>query len=100
MGAKRNRSSAANLWNEPEVPHKGWTEVGQIDMREQGARDASEYATCGMCGQAGVRHVHEIRHVAYGRTLRVGRICAGSLTKDYTSNPVALADLGPIGNRQ
>ena len=37
-------------WDRPGVPHKGWTEVGCIDIREDAFDDEDiEYEICEMC---------------------------------------------------
>lgn len=37
-------------WDRPGVPHKGWTEVGCIDIREDAFDDENiEYEICEMC---------------------------------------------------
>jgi hypothetical protein len=38
-----------NYWNLPGVPHKGWTLVDVIDVREDGADEwEADYETCMM----------------------------------------------------
>lgn len=83
MKQQKNRGPTLNLWNVPGVPQKAWSEIGNFDMREEGARDRSEYATCDMCGQTGVRHLRELKHADYHRTLKVGRTCASKLVELY-----------------
>src|SRR4051812_12109458 len=89
MTRKKSRSAAPNLWNQPDVPHKGWTEIGQIDVRDQGAMHPSEYATCGMCGQIGVRYVRGMKHPRYPMILWVGRVCASKLVDRYVRSAEA-----------
>lgn len=66
---------AANLWNQPGIPHKGWHCVGIEDLEEASA-------TCEMCGKERIRYVHGMEHPD-GLSLNVGCICAGKMTGDY-----------------
>jgi hypothetical protein len=68
------------LWNKPGVPHTDWRQVDQTDLREQGARDETEYATCEMCARPGIRFVCEMVHSDHPIPLKVGRGCAAKMT--------------------
>jgi hypothetical protein len=64
-------------WDQPGVPHKGWSFV---DMED--AHTAS--STCEMCSNERVRYVHLMSHPQY-QSLRVGRVCAEKMQDDYVA---------------
>jgi hypothetical protein len=71
-------SSSVNLWNQPEVPHKGWQFVNVIDTET-----AEE--TCEMCGNERIRYVHIMAHPNYSGPLNVGCVCAEKMADDYVN---------------
>jgi hypothetical protein len=71
-------SSSVNLWNQPEVPHKGWKFVNVIDTET-----AEE--TCEMCGNERIRYVHIMSHPNYSGSLNVGCVCAEKMADDYVN---------------
>jgi len=64
-----------NLWNNPDIPHKGWTEDTVIDMDEA-------VHTCEMCGKEEIRFIHVMAHPAHPK-LQVGCVCAEKMANDY-----------------
>jgi hypothetical protein len=74
------------LSSEPGVPHKGWQEIGVIDLRQEQGAFYGEYEDCEFCGHEQIRFVHLLEHSSYPEVLRVGCICACDLTEDY-KNP-------------
>jgi len=72
------KNKMPNLWDQPEVPHKGWQWVNTEDLEE-----ASE--TCQMCGHENIRYVHYMQHQDYSDTLGVGCVCAEKMSGDYTN---------------
>jgi hypothetical protein len=52
-----------NLWNKPDIPHKGWTCSDVFDVRANDEPpDEVNYETCEMCGNERIRFVHLMRH--------------------------------------
>ena len=46
-------------WDNPGIPHKGWTLVGCVDLGEGVyGDDEIEYETCEMCHNEKIRYVH------------------------------------------
>lgn len=73
-----------NLWKQKDIPHKGWTLIDVIDVREDNQpEDETEYESCMMCGNERIRYVHIVEHKLYEETLRVGCVCAEKITSDY-----------------
>lgn len=73
-----------NLWKQTDIPHKGWTLIDVIDVREDNqSEDETEYESCMMCGNERIRYVHIVEHPQYEETLRVGCVCAEKMTSDY-----------------
>lgn len=72
-----------NLWNLPGVPHKGWTEINAIDLRED---YGDEYVPeiCEMCDRGGLRYVYFMSHPGFEDLLGVGSTCAAKMQQDYT----------------
>lgn len=64
-----------NLWDQPGVPHKGWTCEGVSDLE---APDG----TCEMCGREEVRYIHHMVHPDYPGGLDVGCVCAEKMEED------------------
>lgn len=57
----------ANYWKLEGIPHKGWTYVDIIDVREDGRYEwETEYETCMMCGNEKIRYVHIVEHKEVG----------------------------------
>lgn len=75
-------------WDRPGVPHKGWIEVGCIDIREDEYDDSDvKYETCEMCHNERIRYVHILKHPEYDGVIRVGCVCACKMTEDYDAAP-------------
>jgi hypothetical protein len=74
-------ASGSGKWSKPGVPHKGWKNVGEVDLREED-RDA-ELEVCEMCEAREIRYVHIMEHPKYPSELRCGVVCAGKLAEDY-----------------
>ena len=73
-----------SLWNQINLPHKGWRCVAASDLRfEQGDNYTPE--VCQMCGQENLRYVHVMEHDEYEPRLRVGCVCAEKMEGDYTN---------------
>src|SRR3954453_190695 len=90
MNGKTGRHGGTSLWSTPGVPHKAWREVGRADVRDLGARDLSEYATCDMCGRNGIRFLRQMVHTDYPTVLHVGRGCAAKMAQPKLENAVAI----------
>jgi hypothetical protein len=74
----------ANFWKQQGVPHKGWTLVDVIDVREDGQPEwETDYETCMMCGNEKIRYVHIVEHPEIEEEFRVGCTCAEKMTSDY-----------------
>lgn len=71
-------SSSVNLWNQPEVPHKGWQFVNVIDTE-------TTEEVCEMCGKEHIRYVHTMAHPNYSGLLNVGCVCAEKMADDYVN---------------
>lgn len=67
---------AENLWNIPGVPHRGWVCTACFDTGEPAH-------TCEMCGQEGVRYVHDMAHPDYPFEYKVGCVCAEKMATGY-----------------
>lgn len=79
-----------NLWKHKDIPHKGWSLLDVIDVREDNQpEDKTEYESCMMCGNEKIRYVHIVEHFEVNETLRVGCVCAEKMTNDY-HNPKRL----------
>ena len=63
------------LWNDPSVPHRGWTCVEVIDNEEQ-------TFLCRMCAKMRVRYIHCMEHPNFPEIIKVGCICAGYMEGD------------------
>lgn len=76
-------------WDQPNIPHKGWTEIDVIDLADDTDLDEDiEYETCDMCGNEKIRFVHVLIHPEYSGEIHVGCDCAAKMTDDYF-NPEA-----------
>jgi hypothetical protein len=71
------------LWNDPGVPHKGWTCESTDDLRDDDP-DA-ELATCEMCKVQQIRYVHRMSHPDFIGELEVGCVCAEKMEEDYVN---------------
>jgi len=60
-----------NLWDDPNVPKKGWICVDVIDLGQP-------FGECGMCGKEDIRYVHIMRHEKH-QSIGAGCICAGKM---------------------
>jgi len=67
-----------NQWNQPDVPHKGWSCVAVHD------NETAEHK-CEMCGQEDIRYEHEMEHIEYPQRLIVGCVCAEKMENDYVN---------------
>jgi hypothetical protein len=77
----------SNRWNIPNIPHKGWTLIEVIDIREDGqTEDETDYETCMMCNNEKIRYVHILSHPEVNEDFKVGCICAEKLTEDYVTS--------------
>jgi len=78
----------ANFWKQSGVPHRGWSLLDVIDVREDGQREEdTDYETCMMCGNEKIRYVHLVEHPEIDEEFRVGCVCAENMTNDYV-NPL------------
>lgn len=68
--------AAGGRWDQPGVPHKGWTCSAMEDLGEP-------THLCEMCQRALVRYVHYMDHPDYAERLGVGCICAGHMEENY-----------------
>ncbi len=74
----------SNRWKLPNIPHKGWTIVDVIDIREDGqSEDETDYQTCMMCNHDRIRYVHIVSHPEVENDFLVGCVCAEKMTGDY-----------------
>jgi hypothetical protein len=75
-------------WDNPGVPHKGWTLICVEDLGEDVSGDEEiEYETCEMCHNERIRYVHILTHPEYPGEIRVGCDCACKMTEDYETSP-------------
>lgn len=75
-------------WDNPGIPHKGWTLVDCIDIAEDLCGDDEiQYETCEMCYNEKIRYVHILTHPDYQGEIRVGCDCACKMTEDYVTHP-------------
>jgi hypothetical protein len=76
------------LWDQKDVPHKGWICIEMIDLGEDledlDAESRQDYyEQCQMCSREGIRYVHVMEHENYSQNLRVGSKCAENMADDY-----------------
>ena len=77
-------SVSGNQWDQPGIPHGGWTCIDVIDLRAGGASaEETDYATCEMCGNERIRHAHIMEHADLENHMRVGCVCAEKMSDDY-----------------
>ena len=91
----------ANYWKQQGIPHKGWSLVDVIDVREDGQAEwETEYKTCMMCGNEKIRYVHIVEHIEVGEEFRVGCNCATKMTDDYINPERREKELRNRANRR
>lgn len=71
-----------NLWNNPGIPHKGWTCIGMEDLAEFVNLSKFEHEHCEMCDKEKIRYIHIMKNDD-GSILRVGSNCAALMEDDY-----------------
>ena len=76
MGQRKPSETTLKRWDKKGFPHKGWTCTYVSEAEES---DGS----CEMCGETGLRWIHELKHEIQGTSIEAGRICAGHLQEDY-----------------
>lgn len=90
-----------NLWKSQGIPHKGWSLVAVVDVREDGqSEDETEYETCMMCGHEKIRYVHIVEHKELEDIFRVGCHCAENMTGDYVNPEKHEKELRNKANRR
>lgn len=90
-----------NYWKQQGIPHKGWTLVDVIDVREDGQAEwETDYETCMMCGNEKIRYVHIIENAEVGEEFRVGCTCAEKMTNDYLNPERRERELRNRANRR
>ena len=67
-----------NLWNDPNVPKKGWVCIDVIDL-------GAPFGECGMCGKEDIRYVHIMRHEQH-QSIGSGCVCAGNMESDANAS--------------
>jgi hypothetical protein len=72
---KTTQNKPEYAWDNPDIPHKGWTEECVTDLE-------TPQHTCEMCGKTDIRYVHTMSHPEY-HDLDVGCECAINMTDDY-----------------
>ena len=73
-------------WDQENIPHKGWTEIGMEDLGENTEfGEEIMYEECQMCGNERIRYVHIMTHPKVNREFRVGCICASKMADDYVN---------------
>ena len=91
----------ANLWKQSGIPHRGWSLLDVIDVREDGQReDETDYETCMMCGNEKIRYVHIVEHTEIDEEFRVGCMCAEKMTNDYVNPAKREKDLRNKASRR
>ena len=81
-----------NLWNNPNIPHKGWVEDTVIDMDEA-------VHTCEMCGKEEIRFIHVMNHPGHSK-LQVGCVCAEKMANDYIGPQQSLKKARLLANNK
>ena len=76
MARRKPNETSLRRWDRKGYPHKGWT-CNNVSEAEES--DGS----CEMCGETGLRWIHELKHLTQGLSVDVGRVCAGHLQEDY-----------------
>lgn len=83
-----------SLWNHAGIPHKGWTLIDVIDVRDDGQpEEETDYEVCMMCGNEKIRFVHILTHPDHKGEFRVGCTCAEKMTNDYVNPSRAEGEL-------
>lgn len=91
----------ANYWKEQGIPHKGWTLIDVIDIREEGQSELdTNYETCMMCGNEKIRYIHIVKHAEITEEFKVGCTCAERMTNDYINPGKRERDLRNRANRR
>lgn len=76
----------SNYWKQEGIPHRGWTLVNVIDIREDGQSEwETDYKSCMMCGNEKIRYVHILQHPELDEEFEVGCNCAEKMTDDYVN---------------
>jgi hypothetical protein len=63
-------------WNDPGVPHKGWSCVDFEDLEEPSG-------ICAMCESQEIRYVHYMQHPRHQGLIGAGCECAAKMSEDY-----------------
>jgi len=71
-----------HIWNQPEIPQRGWTVVDVLDARDISA-DPTIGITCEMCGHERIMLIYLMSHPKYDGFLSVGRVCASKMVRPY-----------------
>jgi hypothetical protein len=71
-------TTSGDRWDQPGIPHRGWTFLELIDHEEP-------VFTCAMCGNPNVRYEHRLEHQDYPSILGVGCVCAEKMELDPTA---------------
>jgi DNA helicase-2/ATP-dependent DNA helicase PcrA len=72
-----DNDTRVNLWDDPNVPKKGWICVDVIDLGQP-------YGECGMCGKEDIRYVHIMRHEKH-QSIGAGCVCGGKMEGDINT---------------
>lgn len=75
-----------NYWNKTSIPHKGWMNIGSIDLEEA-------THVCHMCGKEEIRYVHTMYHPEVDDYFQVGCVCAEKMTNDYVTAKQQLTEM-------
>ena len=90
-----------NKWHQQDIPHKAWTLVEVIDIREDEQNELeTDYETCMMCGNEKIRYVHILTHKLIKEAFRVGCVCAEKMTNDYVNPKKREDELKNCTNRR
>lgn len=90
---KTTRNKPEHAWDNPDVPHKGWTEECVEDLE-------TPQHTCEMCGKKDIRFVHTMSHPDYHTTLDVGCECAVNMTDDYVGPKATKREAKNLSNNK
>lgn len=71
------------LWKQPEFPHRGWTLLCVVDLRDDEGVDFDDYENCQACDREHIRYAHYLRHPSWPELILAGCVCSGNLTNDY-----------------
>lgn len=90
-----------NFWKQPGIPHRGWSLIDVVDIRDNGqSEDDTDYENCMMCGHEKIRYVHIVYHPEIEEEFRVGCICAENMTNDYINPGRRERDLRNMAKRK